>query len=125
MDLKLLTPSNFQSYGSMSLFSGKSVIVKSVMDHLSEDVNQPSAEEANITRTAIWVFSVMCVVNMVTKTTSFIGSNFANIFVDIVESIDTPYGEMRVVFKQYLPRSLKEIAKEYKENLYALLRLLV
>lgn len=106
-------PSNFQPDGSMLMLSGKSQVVKCVMDlSLPEDVNQPSTEEGNSIQTAVLIIDAMCVVNMVTKTCEkFTASDFASKFVDIVEDMGEPYDEMRVVFDQYLPGSLKETTR--------------
>ena len=106
-------PSNFHPDGSMIMLSGKSQVMKSVMDLPFPGVNQPSAEETNSTQTAILIIDAMCVVNMVTDThEKFTVSDFTSKFVDIVEDMGAPYDEMHVVFDQYLPGSLKETTRD-------------
>ena len=107
-------PSNFQPDGSMLMLSGKSLLVKSVMDlPLPEDVHLPLVEEANSNQTSILIIDAMCVVNMITKTNEkFTVSDFARKFVDIIDDMGAPYDEMRVVFDHYLPGSLKETTRD-------------
>ena len=107
-------PSNFQPDGSMIMLSGKSQLVKLVMDlPIPEDVSQPPADEANSTQTAILIIDAMCVVNMVTKTCEkFTALNFANKFVEMVEDMGAQYDEIRVVFDQYRPGSLKQTTRD-------------
>ena len=107
-------PSNFQPDGSMLMLSGKSLLVKSVMDlPLPEDVHLPLVEEVNSNQTSILIIDAMCVVNMITKTNEkFTVSDFARKFVDIIDDMGAPYDEMRVVFDHYLPGSLKETTRD-------------
>ena len=107
-------PSNFQPDGSMLMLSGKSLLVKSVMDlPLPEDVHLPLVEEVNSNQTSILIIDAMCVVNMITKTNEkFTVSDFARKFVDIIDDMGAPYDEMRVVFDHYLPWSLKETTRD-------------
>ena len=107
-------PSNFQPDGSMLMLSGKSLLVKSVMDlPLPEDAHLPLVEEANSNQTSILIIDAMCVVNMITKTNEkFTVSDFARKFVDIIDDMGAPYDEMRVVFDHYLPGSLKETTRD-------------
>lgn len=108
-------PSNFQPDGSMIMLSGKSQVVQSIMDlPLPEDANQHSEEDANGDQaTPVLIVDAMCIVNMVKKTDErFTAANFAATFVEIIDSMSTPYKEVRVVFDQYLAGSLKETTRD-------------
>ena len=57
------------------------------------------------------IIDAMCVINMIPKTPDLLKAvHFANKFVDIV--VGMGYDELRVVFDQYIPGSLKETTRD-------------
>ena len=63
---------------------------------------------------SVLIMDAMCVVNMVTKTPEMTNAmHFANKFVAIVAEISKPnYGEIRIVFDQYVSNFLKETTRD-------------
>lgn len=106
-------PSNFHSDGSMVMLSGKSQVVTAILNiplPESEDTNTPASEGD---APSVLIIDAMCIVNMVPKTPNMTNAvHFAEKFVSMVAELSFSYDEIRVVFDQYLPGSLKETTRD-------------
>ena len=97
--------SNFHPDGSMIMLTGKSQVLKFVMDlPLPENTSAATPEEGSTATTiSVLIIDAMCVVNMVEKKhDKFNGSDFANEFISMIDTMSASYNEVRIVFDQIL-----------------------
>ncbi len=114
-EFNVAPPSNFHSDGSMIMISGKAQTVPSILNMpLSQDIPEPQVEDNAPT---VLIIDAMCVVNMITKTPEMSNAaHFATKFVDTVATMSSSYDEVRVVFDQYVPDSLKQTTRDKRTD---------
>ena len=103
----LAPPSNFHPDGSVTMISDKSKVVSSILKiSLTGHITIP---ELQCDKPSILIIDAMCIVNMVPKSPDMSkAKHFSINFVDIVAGMSDTYDEIRIVFDQYIPDSLKE-----------------
>ena len=102
--------SNFHPDSSMIMLSGKSSAAQLIMDLPSTTTISESTPEGSSTAPKVLIIDAMCVVNMVKKTSTekFTAALFASEFLIKITKLSRPYDEVRIVFDQYIHKSLKE-----------------
>ena len=110
-EFSVAPPSNFSPDGSMIMLSGKSQVASLILNMpLPESTSTSSLQGGS---PLVLIIDAMCIVNMVPKTPNLLKAvHFANKFVDIVAGMGSAYDELRVVFDQYIPGSLKETTRD-------------
>ena len=121
-EMNVTPPSNFHPDGSLIMLSSKSQVMPLVMGmpdqectsvEVVSDVETASNEAVEQVKIKVLIVDAMCVVNMVTKTPEmFTAKHFATKFLHIITSMSAAYDEIRIVFDQYLEKSLKETTRE-------------
>lgn len=111
-EFNVASPSNFNPDGSMIMQSDKSQVVSSIFNIPLPEASVVLEAESGVP--SVLIIDAMCIVNMVTKTPDMSNAmHFAMKFVEIVAGISKPtYDEIRVVFDQYIPGSLKETTRD-------------
>ncbi|KAG1715013.1 Multidrug resistance-associated protein 4 [Nymphon striatum] len=112
-EFNVAPPSNFHPDGSMIMLSSKSQLVLLIMK-MSAPVGASNVVqyEENVS-IRVLIIDAMCLVNMVVKTPEMTTvKQFFTKFLGIIQGVSASYDELRIVFDQYIPGTLKETTRE-------------
>ena len=114
-EFNVTPPSNFHPDGSMIMLSSKAQVVplinKLALPGGGSSV-PPDTMDTQINKKVL-IIDAMCVVHMVVKTPDMTtAKHFATSFLSIIEGMSAEYHELRIVFDQYLPGTLKETTRD-------------
>ncbi|KAG1652168.1 Organic cation transporter protein [Nymphon striatum] len=112
-EFNVAPPSNFHPDGFLIMLSSKSQLVPLIMKMSAPDGASNVVQYEENVSIRLLIIDAMCLVNMVVKTPEMTtAKQFFTKFLGIIQGMSASYYELRIVFDQYIPGTLKETTRE-------------